>query len=104
MSESNRELRVILIGGSSSVGKSPLAESLAAKLGWTYISTDKLARNPGGPWKTDLGSAPEPARAAHSGNCSRRRNAGASVSGRSVGLGETTPMGEPRRSGTAHWL
>ncbi|MDE2705500.1 MAG: AAA family ATPase [Gemmatimonadota bacterium] len=44
------DLRVILIGGSSHVGKSTLADSLAAKLGWTQISTDKLARHPGRPW------------------------------------------------------
>ena len=42
-----RELRVILIGGSSHVGKSTLAQSLASKLGWRYISTDSLARHPG---------------------------------------------------------
>ena len=59
MAEFNRGLRVILIGGSSSVGKSTLAKSLARKLGWTSISTDKLARHPGRPWKTDLGSVPE---------------------------------------------
>ena len=42
--------RVILIGGSSHVGKSTLAQSFAAKLGWSYRSTDKLARHPGRPW------------------------------------------------------
>lgn len=45
-------LRVILIGGPSNIGKSTLAEFLAAKLGWHYISTDRLARHPGRPWKT----------------------------------------------------
>ncbi|MEM9924335.1 MAG: 2-phosphoglycerate kinase [Cyanobacteria bacterium P01_D01_bin.50] len=44
------ETRVILIGGSSHAGKSTLAQSLAAKLGWGYRSTDKLARHPGRPW------------------------------------------------------
>ena len=44
-------LRVILIGGSSHVGKSTLSESLAARLGWNRISTDKLARHPGRPWR-----------------------------------------------------
>ena len=44
------ETRVILIGGSSHVGKSTLAQSLATKLGWSYRSTDKLARHPGRPW------------------------------------------------------
>ncbi|MEM6401924.1 MAG: 2-phosphoglycerate kinase [Cyanobacteria bacterium P01_D01_bin.116] len=42
--------RVILIGGSSHAGKSTLAQYLAAKLGWNYLSTDKLARHPGRPW------------------------------------------------------
>ncbi len=44
------ETRVILIGGSSHVGKSTLGEYLAGKLGWNYLSTDKLARHPGRPW------------------------------------------------------
>lgn len=44
------ETRVILIGGSSHAGKSTLARFLAAKLGWNYRSTDKLARHPGRPW------------------------------------------------------
>lgn len=44
------ETRVILIGGSSHVGKSTFSRSLAAKLGWSYCSTDKLARHPGRPW------------------------------------------------------
>ena len=43
--------RVVLIGGTSHVGKSTLSESLAARLGWTRISTDTLARHPGRPWK-----------------------------------------------------
>ena len=42
---------MVLIGGSSHSGKSSLAESLAATLGWTHISTDSLARHPGRPWK-----------------------------------------------------
>ena len=44
------ETRVILIGGSSHAGKSTLSRSLATKLGWSYRSTDKLARHPGRPW------------------------------------------------------
>ncbi|MBW4667297.1 MAG: 2-phosphoglycerate kinase [Cyanomargarita calcarea GSE-NOS-MK-12-04C] len=44
------ETRVILIGGSSHAGKSTLGLALAAKLGWSYRSTDKLARHPGRPW------------------------------------------------------
>ncbi|HEX8236462.1 MAG TPA: hypothetical protein VF600_10935 [Abditibacteriaceae bacterium] len=43
-------LRVILIGGSSHVGKSTLAQRLAEQLGWHCISTDSLARHPGRPW------------------------------------------------------
>jgi 2-phosphoglycerate kinase len=44
-------IRVILIGGSSNVGKSTLAEYLSIKLeGWCCISTDSLARHPGRPW------------------------------------------------------
>ncbi len=54
-----RELRVILIGGSSHVGKSTLAQSLALKLGWSHISTDSLARHPGRPWKTKPETVPE---------------------------------------------
>ena len=44
-------LRVVLIGGTSHVGKSTLSESLAARLGWERVSTDTLARHPGRPWK-----------------------------------------------------
>ena len=49
----SNETRVILIGGSSHAGKSTLAQYLAAKLGWNYRSTDKLARHPGRPWIKD---------------------------------------------------
>ena len=45
------DLNVILIGGSSHVGKSTVSESLAAALGWAHVSTDRLARHPGRPWK-----------------------------------------------------
>ena len=51
-------LRVILIGGPSNVGKSTIAEFLAAKLGWRSISTDRLARHPGRPWKTKPETVP----------------------------------------------
>ena len=37
--------KVILIGGSSHVGKSTLAASLATNLSWSHISTDRLAYN-----------------------------------------------------------
>lgn len=42
---------ILLIGGSSHVGKSTLAQSLASHLRWNYCSTDKLARHPGRPWQ-----------------------------------------------------
>lgn len=51
------ETRVILIGGSSHAGKSTLGQALAAKLGWSYRSTDKLARHPGRPWVGANGKA-----------------------------------------------
>lgn len=59
MATSN-QMRVVLIGGSSNVGKSTLGQALAAKLGWDYRSTDKLARHPGFPWVGDDG-LPRPA-------------------------------------------
>lgn len=52
-------MRVLLIGGTSHVGKSTLAEALAATLGWRLISTDRLARHPGRPWATSGGPFPE---------------------------------------------
>ncbi len=54
-----RETRVILIGGPSNVGKSTLAQAMAAHLGWTCISTDSLARHPGRPWKTQARDVPQ---------------------------------------------
>lgn len=45
-----RDVRVLLIGGTSHVGKTTLAEALAARLGWHRCSTDALARHPGRPW------------------------------------------------------
>ena len=59
MIKSWHDLRVILIGGSSHVGKSTLAHSLALKLGWRHISTDHLARYPGRPWKVKPQTVPE---------------------------------------------
>ena len=50
---------MVLIGGSSHVGKSSLAESLAANLGWTHISTDSLARHAGRPWKPHPEKVPQ---------------------------------------------
>lgn len=48
-------LRVVLIGGSSNIGKSALAQALAEKLGWRCVSTDSLARHPGRPWRKTTG-------------------------------------------------
>ena len=48
----DREPRVLLIGGSSNIGKSTVAARLADRPGWTTVSTDSLARHPGRPWKT----------------------------------------------------
>lgn len=42
--------RVLLIGGSSHLGKSTLAAHLAERLGGAARSTDRLARHPGRPW------------------------------------------------------
>ena len=42
--------RIILMGGSSHVGKSTLSRTLATKLDWNYLATDSLARHPGRPW------------------------------------------------------
>ncbi|MEV0643778.1 hypothetical protein AB0I28_00805 [Phytomonospora sp. NPDC050363] len=47
-----RDVRVILIGGTSNVGKSTVARALAAELGFEYRSTDGMARHPGRPWHT----------------------------------------------------
>jgi 2-phosphoglycerate kinase len=57
-----RDLSVVLIGGTSNVGKSTLAQALASRLGWSYISTDNLGRHPGRPWRT--GDKPVPAHVA----------------------------------------
>ena len=50
MNKSIDKTRVILIGGSSHVGKSTLSRSITEKLGGRYLSTDSLARHPGRPW------------------------------------------------------
>lgn len=57
MNQLINETRVILIGGSSHVGKSTFSRALAAKLDWNYLSTDKLARHPGHPWVGSNGKA-----------------------------------------------
>lgn len=41
---------VLLIFGSSNVGKSTLAARIQAALGWNVQSTDGIARHPGRPW------------------------------------------------------
>jgi 2-phosphoglycerate kinase len=51
-------LRVLLIGGSSNVGKSTVAYALADMLGWRSISTDSLAKHPGRPWPQTTGNVP----------------------------------------------
>ncbi|MGB3295008.1 MAG: hypothetical protein WBB01_18660 [Phormidesmis sp.] len=50
--------RVFLIGGSSHAGKSCLAQLLCSQLGWSYRSTDKLARHPGRPWQVKPKTVP----------------------------------------------
>lgn len=47
-----RDVRVVLIGGTSNVGKSTLAREVATRLGFACRSTDGLARHPGRPWRT----------------------------------------------------
>lgn len=46
-------LRIILIGGTSHVGKSSVAKHIASVLAWEYLSTDRLAKHPGRPWRHD---------------------------------------------------
>ncbi|HWD79886.1 MAG TPA: hypothetical protein VG497_13420 [Kribbella sp.] len=43
-------MRVLLIGGTSNVGKSTVARVLARRLRFEYVSTDRLGRHPGRPW------------------------------------------------------
>lgn len=46
------DVRVVLIGGTSNVGKSTVAQVVAGRLGFECLSTDGLARHPGRPWRT----------------------------------------------------
>ncbi len=47
---------VLLIGGTSHTGKSTAAEAVAARIGGRVVSTDRLGRHPGRPWRiTDDG-------------------------------------------------
>ena len=52
INELTKKMRVVLIGGSSHVGKSTLSRLLAAKLDCSCLATDSLARHPGRPWLT----------------------------------------------------
>lgn len=54
----SNDARVLLIGGTSHVGKSTLAQCLAARLGWQCIATDSLARHPGRPWRAPPAQVP----------------------------------------------
>lgn len=61
------DVRVVLIGGTSNVGKSTVARAVADRLGFAYTSTDGLARHPGRPWRTPDREVP-PHVAAHYGS------------------------------------
>ena len=52
-------MNVILIGGSSNVGKSSVAEAIAAALGWTRLSIGRLARHSGRPWRPAPETVPD---------------------------------------------
>jgi len=54
-----QDIKLLLIGGTSHVGKSTLARRLADEFGWNHLSTDQLARHPGRPWKLDDRPVPE---------------------------------------------
>ncbi len=50
--------KTLLIGGTSHLGKSTLAQALANRLEAKLISTDHLARHPGRPWKASIDLIP----------------------------------------------
>ena len=52
-------IKLILIGGTSHVGKSTLGRRLADVLEWNYLSTDQLARHPRRPWKVGHDRVPD---------------------------------------------
>jgi len=52
-------VRVFLIGGSSHSGKSTVAKTMANKMGWSFLSTDSLARHPGRPWRKNSKDIPK---------------------------------------------
>ncbi|MFI5744170.1 hypothetical protein ACIA9I_38165 [Streptomyces anulatus] len=49
---------MVLIGGTSNVGKSTVAQVVAEELGFACVSTDGLARHPGRPWRTPAWEVP----------------------------------------------
>ena len=53
------EKKVLLIGGTSHVGKTTFAKCLADQAGWSYRSTDDLARHPGRPWRDNNSPLPD---------------------------------------------
>lgn len=53
------EYKLLLIGGSFPVGKSPIAQFLASHLRGNYCSTDKLARHPGRLWQAKAKEIPK---------------------------------------------
>lgn len=50
--------KTLLIGGTSHLGKSTLAQQLANHFGAELVSTDHLARHPGRPWKASIDLIP----------------------------------------------
>ena len=52
--------QIILIGGTSHIGKSTLGKALAIELKGEYIATDNLARHPGRPWSIDKSATIKP--------------------------------------------
>ena len=52
-------IKLILIGGTSHVGKSTLGRRLAEEWEWNYLSTDQLARHPGRPWQVGDRKVPD---------------------------------------------
>ena len=44
-------MKVLMIGGTSHVGKSTLSRRIADDVGWNFLSTDQLSRHPGRPWR-----------------------------------------------------
>jgi 2-phosphoglycerate kinase len=47
----DENIRVVLLGGASHLGKTTISQLLGQKLGAKVVSTDKLARHPGRPWQ-----------------------------------------------------